>query len=195
MKPHKTLGVRKNATQETIKKAYRKMAAKHHPDTGGDPEKFKEIAKAYEMLCSPYSMLFLEFGDKVNQEKIDYAVKTLREGFMEGLMSYHEDIVAVVRKKIEGVSSDLEKELSRVGRMISHVQKKQGKVTSKSKSNIFMEAFETALSELKRTKEEVEDRIVLTKIALRILSDYSDLIEQDNNTFTSSYSLTFSLGA
>ena len=37
------LGVAKNASEQDIKKAYRKLAIKHHPDKGGDPEKFKQI--------------------------------------------------------------------------------------------------------------------------------------------------------
>lgn len=44
------LGVKKDATPDQIKKAFRKLARKHHPDVGGDEEKFKEINSAYETL-------------------------------------------------------------------------------------------------------------------------------------------------
>ncbi|MCB8935967.1 MAG: DnaJ domain-containing protein [Anaerolineae bacterium] len=51
---YKTLGVKKNATADEIKKAYRKLARKHHPDVNqGDraaEEKFKDINEAYEVL-------------------------------------------------------------------------------------------------------------------------------------------------
>merc|ERR1719420_2466529 len=47
---YKLLEVDKNANEAEIKKAYRKLAVKHHPDKGGDPEKFKEITRAYEVL-------------------------------------------------------------------------------------------------------------------------------------------------
>merc|ERR1719182_1194793 len=47
---YKLLGVDKNANAADIKKAYRKLAVQHHPDKGGDPEKFKEITRAYEIL-------------------------------------------------------------------------------------------------------------------------------------------------
>ena len=45
-----TLGLRKRASQKQIKKAYRDLAKQHHPDKGGDPEKFAAVAEAYEVL-------------------------------------------------------------------------------------------------------------------------------------------------
>ena len=50
MDPYATLGVSRNSTEDVIKKAYRKLAKEHHPDKGGDPEKFKKINKAYEQI-------------------------------------------------------------------------------------------------------------------------------------------------
>lgn len=50
MSHYETLGIEKTATKDEIKKAYRKLAMKEHPDKGGDPEKFKQISQAYEAL-------------------------------------------------------------------------------------------------------------------------------------------------
>jgi DnaJ-class molecular chaperone len=53
MSYYDTLGVQKDASQDEIKKAYRKLVIVHHPDKGGDPEKFKEISNAYDILSDP----------------------------------------------------------------------------------------------------------------------------------------------
>ena len=46
----RTLGLKKGATQEEIKKAYKRLAREHHPDKGGDSNEFIKIHDAYESL-------------------------------------------------------------------------------------------------------------------------------------------------
>jgi len=50
---YEILGVGKNASADEIKKAYRKKAHQHHPDKGGDSDKFKEVNEAYQVLGDP----------------------------------------------------------------------------------------------------------------------------------------------
>jgi molecular chaperone DnaJ len=53
---YEILGVRRDATQDEIRKAYRRLAREHHPDVSDDPEseeRFKEITGAYEILSDP----------------------------------------------------------------------------------------------------------------------------------------------
>lgn len=52
---YQTLGINKNASEDEIKQAYRRMASKHHPDRGGDTQKFQEIEEAYRVLSDPGS--------------------------------------------------------------------------------------------------------------------------------------------
>ena len=60
MSHYQTLGVDKTATQSEIKKAYRKLTMQHHPDKGGDEDKFKEIAEAYAVI-----------GDETKRQQYD----------------------------------------------------------------------------------------------------------------------------
>ena len=61
---YSTLGINRNASQDEIKKAYKKMSMQHHPDrTGGDDAKFKEINEAYQTLNDPQKkQMYDQFG-------------------------------------------------------------------------------------------------------------------------------------
>lgn len=55
MDHYATLGVAKTATQDEIKRAYRRLASQHHPDKGGDTAKFQQIEEAYRILSDANS--------------------------------------------------------------------------------------------------------------------------------------------
>jgi DnaJ family protein A protein 2 len=59
------LGVESTASPSEIKKAFRKAAVQHHPDKGGDADKFKEINKAYEVLSDPEKReIYDQYGEE-----------------------------------------------------------------------------------------------------------------------------------
>ena len=78
--PYRVLGLAKDADAAAIKKAYRKLAKAYHPDRGGDPEQFKAVGRAHEVLSDPDKRaLFDEFGPVSLQPGFDPAMA--RGGF------------------------------------------------------------------------------------------------------------------
>jgi len=71
---YETLGVGKGASDEEIKRAYRRLAQKHHPDKpGGDEKKFKEINEAYQVL-----------SDKQKRSQYDQFGQTFEQAQAQG---------------------------------------------------------------------------------------------------------------
>ena len=63
MKDHYALlGVSRTASPEEIKKAYNKLALTHHPDKGGDPDKFIDLREAYDILRDPLERSLFDAG-------------------------------------------------------------------------------------------------------------------------------------
>src|SRR4029079_1088305 len=75
---YETLGVKRDASEDDIRKAYRKLARKHHPDVNpgnkSAEEKFKAISSAYEVLSDAKKRsAYDEFGDASLQGGFDAA--------------------------------------------------------------------------------------------------------------------------
>ncbi|KAJ3530602.1 hypothetical protein NM688_g7685 [Phlebia brevispora] len=60
---YKILGVSKESTEVEIKKAYRRESLKHHPDKGGDEEKFKLVVEAHSILSDPAKRQRYDMGE------------------------------------------------------------------------------------------------------------------------------------
>ena len=69
---YEILEVEKTASESEIKKSYRKLSKKHHPDVGGNEDKFKEIAEAYETLSDTQK--------KTNYDRYGHAGKNMGGG-------------------------------------------------------------------------------------------------------------------
>jgi DnaJ family protein A protein 2 len=94
---YKVLGVNENSSDDEIKKSYRKLSLKHHPDRGGDANEFKKINEAYQTLGNPnkrqmYKMNrgnpFGGFGG-IREGELDPIFKMFFGGAMPGMPGMH----------------------------------------------------------------------------------------------------------
>ena len=98
---YEILGVQKNASDDEIKKSYRKLAMKHHPDRNKDDKeserKFKEVSAAYEILKdSEKRSAYDQYGhDAFRQGGGGQGLETLEEVFLIYLKNFLEVVLVV----------------------------------------------------------------------------------------------------
>lgn len=85
---YEILGVKRDASDKEIKNAYRNLAKEHHPDIGGDENKFKEISEAYDILSDK--------DKKANYDRFGHQSMGGHDGFHRGGMS---DIYEMFRRQ------------------------------------------------------------------------------------------------
>lgn len=81
---YEILGLNKNASQDEIKKAYRKLAKELHPDKGGDEDMFKEVSEAYDVLS--------DSKKKENYDRFGHNQNTHSGPNMDDIFSHFQDI-------------------------------------------------------------------------------------------------------
>lgn len=81
MNYYNTLGIQQTASEDEIKTAYRKMAMKHHPDRGGNEQKFKQIEEAYRILSDPEKRRMVDMGMDPHSQQYG--------GFNQGPFEFH----------------------------------------------------------------------------------------------------------
>ncbi|SOV19256.1 HSP40, subfamily A, putative [Plasmodium sp. gorilla clade G2] len=116
-KYYEVLNLKKNCTTDEVKKAYRKLAIIHHPDKGGDPEKFKEISRAYEVLSDEEKRkLYDEYGEEGLENGEQPADATDLFDFIlnagKGKKKRGEDIVSEVKVTLEQLYNGATKKLA-----------------------------------------------------------------------------------
>ena len=105
---YKTLGVPKNATQDDIKRAYRKLAKEHHPDRGGNQKLFQQINEAHDTLKDPekrrqYDNPQPRADFNMNAQNMNDIFSTFFGGGMQQRMRRNRDVTINVRVSLQDV--------------------------------------------------------------------------------------------
>jgi DnaJ family protein A protein 2 len=81
---YSVLGVSKNADMDEIRKAYKTLAREHHPDKGGNPEKFKELSQAHEILSDDQKRKTYDLtGSISDQPQVQHNPFGMPDGFSQ----------------------------------------------------------------------------------------------------------------
>jgi curved DNA-binding protein CbpA len=113
--PYATLGVSRAATNDEVKRAYRKRAKKAHPDRkGGDHEEMTQLNRAYALLADPAKRAAYDAGDDPDRpsKSLDEEAQELLVGAMEAAfnqLTEDDDLVAAVRAMLNAASAEQER--------------------------------------------------------------------------------------
>ncbi len=154
----------KTATDEEIKKAYKILAHKNHPDKGGDVEEFRKIQKAYEILSDfEKRKQYDETGsyNDVANEDLSLLATFIRTAMSHINQSnfFNADIFAVVEALIDSTISQTESNIRELSNRItieSHVLSK-----IKKRDTIFCTVIAGNLDVMSKNMDGLTERVVI----------------------------------
>lgn len=168
---YEILGVSKDATTEEIKRAFRKLAATHHPDKDGEKEHFQLIKKAYDILSNNKARQHYDLYGIFSDEEITKANNFVREVIIQAVDSAksleHVDIVSLLNKNIDQNMIGARNHIHVLENQISKIEKNKHRTTSELVLHVFNTKQGVAEKNLENTKKELR----VLKAALLIIED------------------------
>ena len=189
------LGVSPDASQKDIKKAYRELSQKHHPDKGGDENKFKFITEAYRVLSDPEQRKIYDSSGKIPKTKealrneakavlgqlfhgaiddvvIKNSMKGQFGGYVERVDPGH--ILVSMQGKIDENKSKFKNIIKENKRLVEELEKMRGTISYKKeeKDNIFARTIEVKIHNIKKNTFDTENALEVAETAEILLEDY-----------------------
>ncbi len=187
MNPYKILGVRKNANQKGIKKAFRNKVKEAHPDTGGTKEAFMKVRFAYGVLGNlKKKKLYDEKGILDEQSELSFdgdviaRIAKLFEQFIQSGTAFKKDIDIIKSMeetaiKIKATQQDKVNKLHKVETAFKELQ---NRITSnKDDKNIFSKMVDIKLNDVAKVLHRSEREIKIIEQVIVELDAYECITE------------------
>lgn len=178
---YSVLGVDKNSSKDVVRRAYRKMAKRLHPDTGGSQESFALIKKAHDILTDDKRRAKYDDGgeesdvgpDNTHGNAVNIVAgafnQVLQECASAGRSPLEIDMISAMRGKINSNIAELQKPL-RINKNILETDKKmKGRFKSKKKNNVLEDILAFRVSSLLTAIAQSEEQLKSCNAALEIL--------------------------
>jgi len=192
MSHYDTLGVARDATAAEIKRAYRKLASKHHTDRDhGDHDTMAQINRAYETLSNPEKRKRYDASGEDGP-----APKSIEESATEAVMQvmtqmvdsdFDGNIVAELNSHFRKMLSKMTAQNTACEAKIAKLLKRRAKIKAKEGVVNFMhQIIDEAIGKLKQRIEGNKQQVPLCEMALAIVADFTDessVVKADDDMF------------
>lgn len=175
---YEALGVERDATLEQMKKAYRKLAMKHHPDRGGDETTFKTIQEAYDTLSDTDRRAFYDrYGStqpmETSTDKAKQRLASLFNQIMNTNVTQYDNLV-------ESMTSVLANEVQVARGHLKNLQLERRKaklvgnrLVPSGKEHLLLDLLRTRRLEVWKAYRTMQENIKLLDQAKQMLGAYS----------------------
>lgn len=185
MDPYLELELPIDADEEEIKLKYRHLANIHHPDKGGDEEKFKRIKEAYELLSDPIRRKSYDMsGDaesnlQIRNNAIDH-INQMLNSVIPNFDAETGDLIQEMRNQIVTIRDELKNNICICNKFKENLNKVIARLNvNTNKKNLLLEFVQTQLEQRDREHKDFTRRILVCDLEIEILKDYSyGLIER-----------------
>jgi curved DNA-binding protein CbpA len=186
---YKILGIRKNATKQTIKKAYRELSKKLHPDKGGNIEEFNELNKAYQILMDDEKRKKYDDGDNIEnilkKSEEFLIIGTMFNLVIEQSDPMKTDIIKATKILLNNKIAENNNLKNKNKKDILKYNTFLGKIKHKNKKNFLGEILEGKIMKSEKNIEFLEEKKKSLEKALEIIGEYdysffSNLIGSNN---------------
>jgi curved DNA-binding protein CbpA len=177
------LGVEKSASAKEIKKVYRELSKIHHPDKGGDEEKFKEIAEAYKILSDEKTRAKYDSGTSLEELKgeTDDLIGRVFSVFEETIGGYgfvpeHSDLFKMMRATCNEKELKMDRDIENAKLDIRNITAVQDRMKH---AEIFKEYLHNKIKSKKSTIVSIEDEKGYIRRILGFIESCEYVVDKD----------------
>ena len=166
-------------TEEDIKKQYRRLANIHHPDKGGNEEKFKRLKLAYEILSDPQRRKHYDTSGEISHDLNikSEAVQQLLHLFDFVIGKYDpkiHNIIHALESEIEEIKSQSNQNINIASNSLKKLEIIREKlIFNKESENVMLELMESLIQTKNKDIEAFKHRLKVCETMKTMLKDYS----------------------
>lgn len=178
MNPYEELEVDVDASDKEIKSAYKKKAQKHHPDKGGDKEKFMMIKLSYDVLSNAKKReKFDKTGDIDEQSKTDSKLEEHLEQLFSAVIqncNFKGDIITESKALVDSRIASLNSEIKKSKVELRKYQKNRFRMKTENDRNIYLEIIDKNIYILEQKISDAEEEVSICEQIIVELKKYND---------------------